>query len=86
MVSKQEGRGKHDHYKERNGRFLNDLSDAFRNKKYNVWLEHILNEIDNKNDAAEEKITKVEETAVKLSVLGRILKCSQRFCVLCMCM
>lgn len=33
-------------------------------KKYNVWLEDILNEMDNKNDAGEEKITKVKEIAV----------------------
>lgn len=64
MVSNQEDRGKHDHYEERNGRFLNDLSGALRDKKYSVWLQDILNEIDNKNDAAEEKITKVKETAV----------------------
>lgn len=64
MVSNQEDRGKHDHYEERNGRFLNDLSGALRHKKYSVWLQDILNEIDNKNDAAEEKITKVKETAV----------------------
>ena len=64
MVSNQEDRGKHDHYEERNGRFLNDLSGALRDKKYSVWLHGILNEIDNKNDAAEEKITKVKETAV----------------------
>lgn len=81
MVYIQEGRGKQDHYEERNGRFLKDLTGAFRDEQYNVWIEDTLNEINNRYDAAEEKITELEEIAVKLSMVSRILRCPPK--ILC---